>query len=349
MGMLFFLFFAGLEVSLPDLQKMGKKPVLIGLIGTLIPIGVGVGLAYLVPAMFWGPIVQKHFFSFALFLGMNLANSANPVIARVLMDLGLLKTPTGTLVMTATIVDDLVNWTLFAIILSDIAPTGALPLSGLGSSIVLVALFFIVVLALGRRFATPLLRWAKAYVSWPSGFVAITALLILLASSASEALGVHAFLGAFLMGVALGGKDDELDHREAHDVIGNFVLGFFAPIYFISMGMTTNFIRNFDASLALLIFVAACASKIGAVLLGAKAAGMGMDREVWAIGFALNARGATGIILAGVGLANGLIDDRIFVAIVLMAMVTSLMSGPAMKQILMNGVSADLRARTAKV
>jgi Kef-type K+ transport system membrane component KefB len=104
-GMVFFLFFAGLEVSLPDLQKMGKKPVLIGLIGTLIPIGAGVGLAYLVPASFWGPAVQEHFLSFALFLGMNLANSANPVIARVLMDLGLLKTPIGSLVMTATIVD----------------------------------------------------------------------------------------------------------------------------------------------------------------------------------------------------------------------------------------------------
>jgi Kef-type K+ transport system membrane component KefB len=70
-----------------------------------------------------------------------------------------------------------------------------------------------------------------------------------------------------------------------------------------------------------------------------------MDREVWAIGFALNARGATGIILAGVGLANKVIDDRIFVAIVLMAMVTSLMSGPALKQILSDRVSLDVRAR----
>jgi Kef-type K+ transport system membrane component KefB len=98
--------------------------------------------------------------------------------------------------------------------------------------------------------------------------------------------------------------------------------------------MTANFIHNFDFILAVLILVVATVSKVGAVLLGAKAAGMPLDRESWAIGFGLNARGATGIILAGVGLANNVIDERIFVAIVLMAMITSLMSGPIMNQLL---------------
>jgi len=69
------------------------------------------------PRSFWGPAVQEHFLAFAVFVGMNLANSANPVIARILLDLGLLNRPIGALIMTATIVDDLVNWTLFAIIL----------------------------------------------------------------------------------------------------------------------------------------------------------------------------------------------------------------------------------------
>ena len=67
--------------------------------------------------------------------------------------------------------------------------------------------------------------------------------------------------------------------------------------------MTTNFIHNFDLTLAALILVVATISKVGAVLIGAKAAGMPLDRESWAIGFGLNARGATGIILAGVGRA----------------------------------------------
>ena len=132
--------------------------------------------------------------------------------------------------------------------------------------------------------------------------------------------------------MALGGKNEE--QKEAHDVIGQFVMSFFAPIYFISMGMTTDFIKNFDLTLVAVILIVACVSKVGAVLLGAKAAGMPLNREAWAIGFGLNARGATGIILAGVGLANHVIDERVFVAIVVMALVTSLMSGPMMNHLL---------------
>ncbi len=332
LGMLFFLFYAGLEVNLSDLKRLGRRAVLIGSVGTLLPIGAGVGLVHALPHEFWGPIAQDHFVAFALFIGMNLANSANPVIARVLMDLGLLNAPIGALIMTATIVDDLVNWTLFAIILSNIAPSGP-PLGGtLVVNIGLVMALFVGVLGAGRWLGPAMLDWARAHMPWPSGFIALLILLVLLAASASEALGVHAFLGAFLVGVALGGRHEA--QRDAHDVIGHFVMSFFAPIYFVSMGMTANFIVNFDLALVLVILIAGCVSKIGAVLLGAKAAGMPVDREAWAVGFGLNARGATGIILAGVGLTNRVIDERIFVAIVVMALVTSLMSGPAMNRLL---------------
>jgi Kef-type K+ transport system membrane component KefB len=105
-GMLFFLFIAGLEVKLSNLRRLGHS-VTIGLVGTLIPIAVGISTVYLLPRHFWG--IERHFFAFALFVGMNFANSANPVIARILMDLGLLKQNFGTLIMTTTIVDDLIN------------------------------------------------------------------------------------------------------------------------------------------------------------------------------------------------------------------------------------------------
>jgi Kef-type K+ transport system membrane component KefB len=331
LGMLFFLFYAGLEVNLSDLKLLGKRAVLIGAIGTLLPIAAGVGLVYALPRSFWGPAVQEHFLSFALFIGMNLANSANPVIARVLMELNLLDRPIGALIMSATIVDDLVNWTLFAIILSEIAPSTPVAGGSIVSSMLLVGALFVAILGVGRWLGPAALRRVRPHVSWPSGFIAVTALIVLVASSASEALGVHAFLGAFLVGVALGDREEK--HTDAHAVVGSFVLSF-APIYFVSMGMTVNFATNFDPVLVALMLVVACISKVGAVLIGARAAGMRIDREVWAIGFGLNARGATGIILAGVGLANGVIDARIFVAIVTTALVTSLMAGPMMSRLL---------------
>lgn len=335
LGMLFFLFIAGLEIDLADLRRLGKRAILIGLVGTLVPILAGVGLVYAIPDSFWGPVINAHKLSFALFIGMNLANSANPVIARILMDLDLLKGDLGTMIMTATIVDDLVNWTLFAIILADIAPSSGaavIPTGGIGTTIVVVLLFFVLILGVGRKIGPPALAWARKRLPWPSGFIALTAVVILAAGTLSEALGIHAFLGAFLAGVALGRKDEECN--EAHEVIEFFVLSFFAPIYFVSMGMTANFITHFDLSLVALVLGVAMVSKLGAVLLGARLAGMRLNRETWAIAFGLNARGATGIILAGVGLANRLIDERIFVAIVLMALVTSLISGPAMNTLL---------------
>jgi Kef-type K+ transport system membrane component KefB len=336
-----------MEVNLSDLRRLGRRAIFIGLVGTLVPIGVGVALVYLLPRDFWGPAVSAHFFSFALFLGMNLANSANPVIARVLMDLGLLNGEIGTLIMTATIVDDLINWTVFAVILSDIAPSGQAAATSLPIGIALVVSFFFVILGVGRWLGPRALHWVKSYVTWPSGFIALTALVILVAGSIAEGLGIHAFLGAFLVGVALGGNDEE--RNEAHDVISHFALSFFAPIYFVSMGMTTNFITNFDGLLVLLILVVACVSKVGAVLLGARLAGMPLNRETWAIGFGLNARGATGIILAGVGLANGVIDARIFVAVVVMALITSLMSGPLMNMLLSHRLPATVALGKASV
>ncbi len=83
---------------------------------------------------------------------------------------------------------------------------------------------------------------------------------------------MHAFLGAFLVGIALGGHNGETN--EAHDVISHFALSFFAPIYFVSMGLTVNFAVNFDLAQVLVVFVVACISKVGGVILGARLAGM---------------------------------------------------------------------------
>lgn len=335
LGMLFFLFIAGSEIDLGSLRAWGKRALSIGLIGTLLPIAVGVGLVYVVPAAFWGPVAATHLLPFGLFVGMNLANSANPVLARILMDLKLLRTPLGTLSMAATIVDDLVNWALFAVVLGSIgvAAAGAEPSGGgVLADIAMVAALFVATLGGLRWLAPRLLPVLRRHLPWPNGFIAFTTLLILGVSAVSEAMGVHAFLGAFLVGAALGGQSRE--HQEAHDVVSHFSLSFFAPIFFVSMGMNANFITSFDLGLVVLVTVVAFASKLGAVLLGARVARMPLDRNTWAIGFGLNARGATGIILAGVGFQAGVIDERIFVSLVVMALITSLVAGPAMNTLL---------------
>jgi Kef-type K+ transport system membrane component KefB len=195
--MLFFLFVAGLEVNLSDFKRLGRRATLIGLVGTLVPISAGVGLVYLIPRDFWGPLAGTHFLAFALFIGMNFANSANPVIARILMDLGLLKGEIGTLIMTATIVDDLVNWTLFAIILSNLRPP-------VGQGHQFASYYFndgdILRSRPGHRttVGARALHWTRSHLSWPTGFIALTILIILVAGSITEDWAFRV-LGAFLV------------------------------------------------------------------------------------------------------------------------------------------------------
>jgi Kef-type K+ transport system membrane component KefB len=263
------------------------------------------------------------------------------------MDLDLLDKEIGTVVMTATIVDDLVNWTLFAIVLGQIDPTSTETSPDLWSSIGLVLAFFVAVLAIGRLAGPGILQWLRTRVSWPAPFIMTTTVAVLACSMIAEHLGVHAFLGAFLVGASLGGIEKE--RHEAHDAVTHFALSFFAPIYFVSMGMGTDFVAHFDGLLVLLIAFVAFASKMGSVLLGARLAGMRIDRETFAIGFALNARGATGIILAGVGLEHGVIGERLFVAMVVMALFTSFLSGPAIRWLLeLSPTGQHVRVRSAR-
>ena len=335
LGMLFFLFLVGLEINLADIRKHGGGAILIGLTGTLIPLGCGVAIVYLFPSI-WGLENESMRFAFALFIGASMANTANPVLARILYDLGLLKKDFGALLLTATVVDDLVAWSVLVFVVGQFQPhapeagTGAGVLTGL----LIVAACLTAIVLLGSTLGPPLLRYSHRLLSRQSGVIAITAALVLASAAASEALGIHAFLGPFFLGIALSSTAKE--HREAYEVIHQFTLGFFVPIYFVSMGLTADFVQHFETSLVLVILITACASKAVSAYVGARLAKLD-NRTSWAIAAGMNARGATGLILAGIGLENRIIGQPTYVALVVMCLITSLMSGPLMKLFLRQG------------
>ena len=334
LGMVVFLFVAGLETRLSDVGRLKREAVSIGLSGSLVPLASGFVLVQALPAGFWGPQAALHPVAFSLFVGVNLANSAIPVLARILMDVGVFSTRVGTLCMSAVVVDDLLTWACFAVILADLSPSGAAAAS-LPATFATALAVLASALVLGRWWGPPVLAWLRRQLPVSAAFTAATAALLLAAAAASEAIGTHAALGAFLLGAALGGGDAE--HLEAQGAISRFALGFFAPLYFVSLGLTTDFARSFDPALVLTILAAAIVSKVAGVLLGARLAGLPRDREAWAVAFGLNARGATGIILAAIGHRAGVVDDRVFVALAVMAFATSLLAGPLMKRLLPPG------------
>ncbi len=340
LGMLFFLFVAGSEVDIGEVRSVGVRAVAIGLAGTLTPLAAGIALVLATPSDWWGAPDDR--WPVAVFVGLCLANSANPVLARILMDLGLLKSDVGRTTMAATVVDDLVIWGVFAVLLGTTAPSSGSSDAGLGVSLLLVAAMIVLVVGGGRLLARPALNFLAERSTWPTGFLGCVAVLILAAAAASDAVGLHAFLGAFLAGVALAGHDRR--HREAHDTMARFALGFFAPLYFVSMALGTDMIGGFDLVLVTALTLVACITKVVGVLLGSVLVGLPLDRTTWSVAWGLNARGATGIVLAGVGRTSGIIDERVFVALVVMSVLTTIMAGPLMSWSMQRGGGGDGRS-----
>lgn len=330
LALTWFMFAAGLEVDLSTVLRRGRSAVAVSLAGIVVPFAVGFLAAYAAPDLF-GREPGAEPTTFALMLATAVAISALPVIARTLLDLDLYRTDFGALVVSAAVVDDLLGWMLFASLLA-LVQSGA-DGGGLGAPATLagVAGFAVAVLTLGRWLLDRLLPHVQVWAGFPAGGLALGLSLALAGAALTEALGVHAIFGAFLVGVALG--DSRHLRERTRSIIEQFVGGGMAPIFFASIGLKTDFAAAFDPLLCALVLAIAIVGKVGGGLLGSRLAGL-PRREALATGIALNARGAMEIILGLVALRAGLIGERLYVALVVMALVTSLMCPPLLRVLL---------------
>jgi K+:H+ antiporter len=326
LGLLLFLFTAGQQMNLPALRRLGRSVLWTSGLGIAIPFGLGFLMVLAAPER-WAAHIDLPTSGAALLIGTALSISALPVIARVLFDLGLARREFGALVLSSATLDDLVGWSLFAAILGSFTPHAASRFPP-WASILSILGFAALVLTLGR-FIVRQVR-ARIPAQRVGARIGIATLLCLLAAAAAEWMGVHAIVGAFLVGLALTHDDEP---HASTEPVHQFALGIFAPIYFVSLGLRTDFASNFDLGLVALVLVIACLGKIIGATLGALLGGIAW-RPSLAVGFGMNARGAMEIILASVALEQHLIDERLFVALVVMALVTSLLSGSVMARLL---------------
>ena len=342
-GMVFFLLAAGLEVDIGQRPANGRRVALTALLAWAVPLGAGVALVYLWPSLWGAPaLARPHLF--ALFMGTALSITALPVIARILLDLNLMHTETGSLIMTAAALCDLGGWMLFGFVLAAARPdaTGLSP----STHVLHMAIFTGLLLVAGRWLGQPLFAWARRRLAWPSGFIGLVALLALMAAAAAEGLGLHAAFGAFLLGVAVSADFRFRGAEQARDVIHEFAISFFAPLYFVSVGLKTDFAAHFDVQLALTVTLVATVAKTGGAWLGARWGGV-RGKQAWAVGCGMNGRGAMEIILASVALDAGLIDARIYSALVFMALATAILSAASLRRLL--SPAAPRPASTADV
>jgi Kef-type K+ transport system membrane component KefB len=322
------LFIAGLEVDLHIVLQQGRASLVTSFFGLIIPFALGFTFPYFFPE-FFGIADKDARLVFALFMGTAMAITALPVIVRILMDLNMFKTRMGLLVVSSAMIDDTAGWLIFSVILGMIGKnSNAMPLI---NTIFLTLAFAVMMLTIGRGLLNRVLPWINKKLAWPGGILSLSLALCFLGASFTEYIGIHAVFGAFIVGVSLG--DSEHFSERAKEIVHQFINNIFAPLFFVSIGLRVNFVTNFDLELTLIIIVIAFVGKVVGSGLGTKLGGFTW-RESLAAGFGMNARGAMEIILGLVALENGLINEKVFVSLVIMALVTSMSSGPLMKKVL---------------
>lgn len=192
--------------------------------------------------IFWAPAKDQTLCSFALFLGTALSISALPVVARVLMDLGLLRTEMGTVIMSSAMCDDLVGWILFGLVLGMLNPHPEAA-HGIRHTIILVLGFAVLMLTVGRWLIHKLLPFIQSHTTWPGGVLGFIFSRTLASAAFAEYAGIHAVFGGFITGAAVGESAHLRERTSEH--IHQIVTNVFAPLFFASIGLHTNFVSNF--------------------------------------------------------------------------------------------------------
>ena len=323
LAMVLFLLVAGMEVDLSLMRKQGKTALSACATGKLFTFALAFTVALSAPTLLDAP-ESVGIMPFAFFYATALSVVALPVIAKTLMDLALYRSDFGMTVIAAAILHDVISWILFAFTLSIVGTNVSHGFSPFMVCI-LTALYLAGMLTIGRWAIDKSVPWIQAHTSWPGGILGFSVAFALLSSALTEWFGVHAVFGAFIAGLAIGDSPHLRQHTRT--IINDFVSFIFAPIFFASVGLKVNFVTDFDPMLTGIVLFTAMAGMIPGSFIGARLTGM-QRRESLALGFALNSRGAMEIIIGLLGLQYGLITKPMFVAFVIVALGTAIVSGP---------------------
>ena len=322
LGSVFLLLVAGTEINLKTLRDERRVVLSTSLLGIAMPFSLGLLLAFQLPDLYLVDPQQRMLF--ALFLATAVSISAIPVVAKILMDLNLLQTTVGQAVIGSAVVNDIVGWIFFATILSMISSTAA-GIASIPKVILLTLGFAILCLTLGKTLIAAFLARFHRLGFPAEGILGLAVLVAFFCAAFTQWIGIHAIFGAFLAGIMIGETGEISNGTRA--TLRHIVFYVFSPIFFASMGLRANFVTNFDLFLVLAVIVVAAVGKILGASFGAWVGGK-KSNEALAIAFGLMPQGAMGIILAFLALESSLINETVFVALVITAIMTSIASGP---------------------
>ncbi|MGF1934573.1 MAG: cation:proton antiporter [Nostoc sp. ChiQUE02] len=342
LGVLFLLIVTGLETDLKLILRKGKTALLISLGGIIIPFITGFGLGWLLPDSFLADPEKRLVFS--LFIATAMSISAVPVIAKVLMDLNLIRRDIGQVTLAAGMTDDTIGWILLSVV-SGLASSGKFDFGTIFHSVSAAVLFLAIAFTIGRTIVDQILRWVDDYVGGIAASMSVVLILSLSAAALTHALGLEAALGAFVLGI-LAGQSRRFSNEAGH-MLEVFTAAFLAPIFFASAGLKVNLLALLVPQtliFGLIVLAVACVGKFTGAYLGSRVGGLS-HWEGLAMGSGMNARGAMEIVVATIGLSLGVLNPQMYSIIVMVAIVTSLMAPPLLRWTLSKVVMGEEEAR----
>lgn len=328
-GALMLLFITGYEIDLGLIKHHAKSASSTALGGLIIPLIGGYLISSIIPDKFL--VNPSERFIFSLFIASAMSVSAIPVIAKVLIDLNLLRRDIGQITIAAGMIDDAVAWILLSFVLG-LIQIGSITLSDSAYAVIKVLAFAVLGFLTGRILAKEFLQLIQDKVESRYKSITLIFSFIFLYASIAQMIHLEAVFGAFIAGIIFSQISSV--PKEAIIRIESITFGVFAPIFFASAGLKVDIKALFNSELALLalaLITVATVSKIFGAYVGARLLAKVDHWTALSFGAGLNARGAIQIIIATIGLSFSVISPEIFSVIILMAVITSIISPVMLK------------------
>jgi Kef-type K+ transport system membrane component KefB len=324
-GLILFMFIIGMELDLKAIGKQAYGAVIISHASIIIPYTLGMGLAYFLYTQYAPAGIS--FLSFSLFMGITMSITAFPVLARILQEKGLTKSTLGAMALTCAAADDLTAWCILAAVIALVKSGSAL------SAIYTISLAILYILVMLKLIRPMLERLGNIYSHKEKMRTAIIAslfIMLIISSYITSVIGIHALFGAFIAGVIM---PSSFSFRKiVIDKIEDVSIVLLLPLFFVITGLRTQIGLLNEAHLWITfgwILLVALTGKFGGSALAAKMVGQSW-KDSLSIGVLMNTRGLMQLIVLNIGYDLGILSPHIFAMMVLMALVTTFMTGPSL-------------------
>src|SRR5512138_2731210 len=323
-GMILLMLRTGIDTDVSRWRTLKGPALLASVLGIALPFAVGIAIGLVVPADLVGKGGRP---LFTVFVGTAMSISAVKVIAKILLDLDLMRRDVGFVILGASILDDTIGWVILAIVVR-VASTGRFGIESVAATLAATAGFGLAAMLVVRPRAV---RWLEREGRLEHGTTSAVVVLTLACGAITQALGIHAIFGAFVAGLIVG--ESPRIKEGTLESIDSMVMGVFAPVFFAYSGLKVEALTLPSWRVTALVLGGAIVGKVIGAGVGARAGGM-RARDALAVGIGLSARGSTELVVARIGMDLGVLAAPMYALIVLLPIVTSLATPPLLRSVL---------------